>query len=211
MSDSQDVIRFQLAPGELKLSELAATLSQQLGRIPALAAAAVADPGALLSAAARSGAATARSLADFSVADVLAGVWRTHQRFAKYADPKRYPPGMESLVPVRAHHLTVTRKPYLEILVDGSRQGTIDFEVTVDLAVDSGVLVIKDGRFMRIEAGKGKVTATLKCEGVTVAERATREFRWKEGVSLGEEGIPIVAERRRAQPDTSARMVPAGS
>jgi hypothetical protein len=191
MSDSQDVVRFQLSAGELKLPKLAEVLSKQLGQIPALAASVVTNPGALVSTAARSGAEAARSLADFSVADVLAGAWRGHQRFRKYTDPRQYPPGTESLVPVKMHHLTVTKKPYLEIVVDSRSQGSIDFELTVDLAVEGGVLVIKDGRFMRIEGGKGKATATLKCEGVTVAERATRDFRWKESVSFGEEGIPI--------------------
>jgi hypothetical protein len=191
MSDGQDVIQFRLSAGELKMSELTEALSKKLALFPALATAAVTNPGAFLSASARSGVNTARTLADFSVADVLAGAWRTHDRFKKYTDTTQFPAGTETLVPIKTHHLTVTRKPYLEIFVDSRSQGSIDFELTVDLAVEGGVLVIKDGRFMRIEAGKGKATATLKCEGVTVAERATRDFRWKESVSFGEEGIPI--------------------
>jgi hypothetical protein len=191
MSDGQDVIQFRLSAGELKMSELTEALSKKLALFPALATAAVTNPGAFLSAAARSGVNTARTLADFSVADVLAGAWRTHDRFKKYTDTTQFPAGTETLVPIKTHHLTVTRKPYLEIFVDQGSQGTIDFELTVDLAVDGGTLVIKDKRFVRIEGGKGKLTATLKCEGVTVAQRVTREFRWKDAVSLGEEGIPI--------------------
>jgi hypothetical protein len=191
MSDGQDVIQFQLSPGELKVSELTGALSKKLRQIPAVVAAAVADPGAFLSAAVRSGVNTAGSLANFSVADVLAGAWRIHDRFKKYTETSQFPAGVETLVPLRTHHLTVTRNPYLEIFVDRGSQGTIDFELKVDLAVDAGTLVIKDKRFMRIEGGKGKLTATLKCEGVTVAQRVTREFRWKDAVSLGEEGIPI--------------------
>lgn len=189
MSEPDEMIRFRLAPGEVRTSELVEVLTTQLGRIPAVAAAAVANPGAFLSAAVRSGAETARGLADFSVADVLAAGWRTHHRFKEYTTSK-YPPGTESLVPIKTHKLTVTSKPYLEVFVDQRPQGTIDFELKVDLAVDAGVLVIRDKRLIRIEAGKGKVTTTLKCEGVTVAEGATRPFRWTGAVSLGE-GIPI--------------------
>jgi hypothetical protein len=132
-------------------------------------------------------------LASVPVGKVLVGGWKQHARFAKYADPVQFPPEKVSRVPLAAHHIKSTYKPYIELLVDSAPSGTVPLEVVVDLAVEGVILVIQSGCFKRIEAGKVRLTGTLKCAETTICERATRDFSCSAGIPLGEDGIPIAA------------------
>jgi hypothetical protein len=56
----------------------------------------------------------------------------------------------------------------------------------------AGTLVIQGGRIKRLEAGKCRVTGTLKCEKQAITERTSRDFSWSDGISFGE-GVSIAA------------------
>ena len=135
----------------------------------------------------------AEQVAKMPLATILVGAWKRHKKFAQYREPQS-PPDKISRVPVATHHITSTHRPYIDITVNGRSEGKVSFELELDVAVDTGILTIQNGRFMRIEGGRLKVTGKLKCEGVVVAEKASRDFAWSDGMVLGGgAGIPIDA------------------
>ena len=130
-------------------------------------------------------------LTDIPVTDVLVGGWKIHRQFAKYAAPG-FPKDKVSCIALSTHHIKSSYQPYIELIVDGVSAGRVDFAIELDVCLEAGTLVIQGGRFKRLEAGKCRVTGTLKCEGQTVTERTSRDFAWSEGISFGE-GVPIEA------------------
>ena len=187
-----ETTEFQLNAGELKPDALIETALKSLRSLPALAVVRAAVSPRFWLAAARTTPDLVVRLIHIQITDVLTGAWKTHRKLKKFADPKQYPPGTASTVPLATHHIKVNQKPYLEITVDGVPQGKIEFDLELDLAIDGGMLVIQDGRIMRLEAGKARLTGTVKCEGVVVVERASREYDWNAGISF-REGILISA------------------
>ena len=131
-------------------------------------------------------------LTDVPLADVLVGGWKVHRQFAKYTDPAKFPPDKVTCVALATHHIKASYQPYVELVVDGTPAGKVDFAIELDVSVEGGTLVIQGGRFKRLEAGKCRVTGTLKCEGQTITERTSRDFSWSEGISFGD-GVPIGA------------------
>lgn len=128
-------------------------------------------------------------LTDVPLTDVLVGAWKVHQQFAKYAKPE-FPKDKVCFVALATHHVKGSYEPYVEIEVDGAPAGTIKFGLELDICLEAGTLVIQAGRIKRLEAGRCRVTGTLKCEGRTVAERTSQDYAWSAGIPLGE-GVPI--------------------
>jgi len=192
MTSPIETTEFQLQAGELKLDPLIETVVKLLRSLPTLTEARAAVSPRFWLAAARSTPDLVGPLVHLQIADVLTGAWKVHRKLRKFADVKQYPPGTVSTVTLATHHIKVTQKPYLEIIVDGVPQGKIEFDFEVNLTIDAGVLIIQNGRIMRLEAAKARLTGTVKCAGVVVVERASREYDWTAGVSFNE-GVPLSA------------------
>ena len=192
MTSPIETTEFQLRLGEIKLDALSETVVKVLRSLPTLAVARAAVSPRFWLAAAKTAPDLVIRLVHVQVADVLTGAWKLHRKLKKFADAKQYPPGTASTVTLATHHIKVNQKPYLEITVDSVPQGKIEFDLELDLTIDAGVLIIQNGRIMRLEAAKAKLTGTVKCEGVVVVERASREYDWTAGVSFSE-GILISA------------------
>jgi hypothetical protein len=133
-----------------------------------------------------------KSLTDIPLADVLVGGWKVHGQFAKYADPAQFPPDKVSCVALATHHIKSSYDPSVELTVDGVSAGKIEFTIELDVCLEAGTLVIQAGKIKRLEAGKCRVTGTLKCEGQTVTQRTSRDLAWSGGIAFGD-GIPISA------------------
>lgn len=193
MTDPSDPFRFTFEPGELKLPEIVAAIQKVLLDLPDLTAMRAAVSPAFWASAAGDAVGMVRKLASVSLGEVLIGGWQQHARFAKYADPVKFPPDKVTRVPLADHDITSTYEPYIQLLVDGKPAGRIPLEVGVKLTVEGAVLVIQGGRFMRVEAGRARLTGSLKCAKTTICERATRDFTWPKGLSFGDEGVRIAA------------------
>jgi hypothetical protein len=192
MSDPTDDFSFRFEPGEFDLPALVTAIRKLLLDLPDLSALHAAASPAFWVSTATEGAQMVRKLVHVSIADVLTGGWNQHARFAKYTDPQ-FPPEKVSRVPLATHHIKSTYKPYIELLVDGKTSGTIPLTLEVDLVVEGVILVIQGGRFMRVEAGRTRLTGALKCAESKVCERSTRDFAWPTGFSFGRQGIRITA------------------
>jgi hypothetical protein len=191
MSDPMDPLRFRFEAGELNLSALIEIIRKLLLGLPDLAVLrAAASPGFWVSTS-RELAGMVRNLANVSVGDALTGGWQQHVRFAQYTDPKAFPPEKVSKVPLASHHIKSTYKPHIDILVDGAASGAIPLELSLDLLLEGAILVIQNGRFMRLDAGRARVTAALQLADATICKLCTRDYDWAKGVSFGERGVPI--------------------
>jgi hypothetical protein len=131
-------------------------------------------------------------LTDVPLADVLVGGWKIHKQFAKYSDPARFPPDKVSCVALSTHHIKSSYEPYVELIMNGAPAGKVEFALELDVCLEAGTLVIQGGRIKRLEAGKCRVTGTLKCEKQAITERTSRDFSWSDGISFGE-GVSIAA------------------
>jgi hypothetical protein len=141
----------------------------------------------------------AERVTDIPLADVLIGAWQTERRFAKYHDLEKFPPGSISVVPLATHRITSTHKPYVEISVAGKSLGRIPFVIELQITVESLDVVIQDARFMRIEAGRARVSGSLKCADQIILEKSSKDFAWDDGISLGA-GVPIPTSAKKPVP-----------
>ncbi len=191
MNTVMEPLRYRIDQGELKLPDWMKAVRKEITGMSALdVARAAVSPGFWITLANRTPD-LLKSLIDVPVADILVGAWKTHKKFAKFRKGQ-FPADKINLLPLSTHHIKASRSPYIELFLDGKSAGKIPFELALDITVDAGVVVIQDGMIKRVDAGKAKVVGTLKCAGEVVAERASREFTWSDGVSFGE-GIPITA------------------
>ncbi|MGH7516745.1 MAG: hypothetical protein ACREOC_04645 [Gemmatimonadales bacterium] len=192
MNGSPDSLRFRFDPADLRpadLIEAARSVMVELKPLDVLRAGT--SPGFWIGAA-RSTVDLVKHLVDVPLADVLVGAWKTHQRFAKYTDPKQFPPDRISVVPLWTHRIKSTHDPYIELFVDGEPAGRIPFQLELEVTVEAGTLVIQNARFKRVEAGRARMTGTLKCAGQVISQRTSRDFAWTDAVSFGD-GVPIGA------------------
>jgi hypothetical protein len=191
MSDAMEPLRFHIDQGELMLPDWMKAVRKEIsGMSPLDVARAVVSPGFWISLANRTPD-LLRSLIDVPLADILVGAWKTNRKFSKYKKGK-LPADKISVLSLSTHHIKASRSPYIELFLDGKPAGKIPFELILDITVEAGVVVIQDGMITRLDPGKAKVVGTLKCAGEVVAERASREFTWSDGITFGE-GIPIAA------------------
>lgn len=183
-------LEFGMDKGDLKVAPLIKVMGDLLARTVTLDWTTSLSPG-FWGRVARDSLEMAREVARVSLADVLVGAWKTHKKFKPYTDPVKYPPEKVSRVPVQSHKISSKHRPYIDIMIDGQSKGRIPFELELELTVDTGVAVVRGGRIMAIEGGRAKATGRLKCDGVLVGEKASREFAWKDSVALGQGGIAI--------------------
>jgi hypothetical protein len=186
-----DAFNFSFEPSELNLPALVDAIRKLLLGLPDLTALRAAASPAFWLSTATEVAGMARNLATISMADLLTGAWKQHDRFAKYTDKAQFPRDKVSRIPLATHHIKSTYEPYIQLFVDGDPSGRIPLKLEADVAVEGVILVVQDGRFMRVEAGRARLTGSLKCAETKVCEQSTRDFAWSAGFPFGEQGILI--------------------
>ena len=120
---------------------------------------------------------------------ILAEAWRAYAPFLKYCDPAKYPPGDTAEVELESHTVRSSLRPFIEVVVDGKRVGRIDFQIEVEVRLDAAILVIRDGRFMELRAGRSTFAGTFALEEVILA-RTEKRFPLPGSIPFGD-GIPI--------------------
>jgi hypothetical protein len=79
-------------------------------------------------------------------------------------------PGAEAVVPLADHTLTSAYSPAVDIVVDAATVTSIPFRVVLATTIEGGLLVIRGGRMVAVRAGRVRLSASLACEGVRIAE-----------------------------------------
>lgn len=134
--------------------------------------------------------------------DVLAQGWRTFDECRGFCDPALHPPGEVAALELAEHRVAWSCAPTVEVRADGpAGEGVpvaeLAFRVEAEVGVHGGVLVIQDGRFIRLDTGELEVRGSLFVEGFIVASHETT-VKVPGSLRFGEAGIAICLERPAA-------------
>jgi len=130
--------------------------------------------------------AKAGGLLDVGLLDVFRWAWNKNRELERYRDRAKYPPHKPFSVPLAEHKIKSSHKPHLEIRIDGTKKGQIDFAVEIEIAVKGMALEIRDGRIRKIHTGECKAKGTFSCEGLKLVERESRTLELPGTLDLGE-------------------------
>jgi hypothetical protein len=110
-------------------------------------------------------------LLDLDIGDVLVSGWRKYGSLREAARHTLAAPGSEEVVILATHRIVATFRPCVDLLVDGVKVNTFEFELTLVLDLDGLVAVVRDGRLEALRGGDCVLTATLSLEGGQLARR----------------------------------------
>jgi hypothetical protein len=116
-------------------------------------------------------AAAAHGLVDLDLADMMAAGWRKQGELADAVERTAANPHNPEVVELASQRITSTHRPYVDVVVDGARVATINFELDVEFLVKTLVATVRGGRVVGVSAGSCQVTATLAAEGIQLATR----------------------------------------
>jgi hypothetical protein len=113
---------------------------------------------------------------DIRLGDVLATVWNTRRDLVKFRDRNKYPPDeLEELV-LGKQRVERTLKPRIEILVDDQKRAEVEFEIELELTIETVMLQIRDAKILGARTGSCEGKATLKCGKAILPSPKPRKF-----------------------------------
>jgi hypothetical protein len=130
-------------------------------------------------------------LLNISLPHIMVGAWNKHRMLVKYSDKERYGTDETIMAPLTEHTIKSVHKPYLEIYINDTLVGKVDFSVTVALTIKGLTLKIRNGKIMEILAGSCVGKGTIKCEGIVILEKKSQAIPLPGSIKLGE-GIPVM-------------------
>jgi hypothetical protein len=134
--------------------------------------------------------AEAGGLLDIRLLDVMRWAWKKGFELEAYRDTERYPPDKTFSVPLVEHKITSTHSPHVDIQMNGEKVGSINFSVTIEIAIKAMTLEIQNARIKKIHAGDCKVGGKFLCEGLLLAGRESKPLNLPGTIDLGE-GLKI--------------------
>ena len=137
-------------------------------------------------------------LLSLDLVDVLMTAWRKHAALVAAARRTAAAPGSSEVVDMASHHITVTQRPYIDLLCDEVRVGRVQLELRLDFTVAGLVAVVRAGCLVAVQAGHCTVTATLIIESEQVATRSAH-LDLPLAVRLGA-GIPLLPDHEPSAP-----------
>jgi len=157
-------------------------LAGKLARLPGLAAGAL--KGELANAFAQ--------ILDINVVDLLCGGWSKLKELQSYRDQAQHPPNEVALLALGDHSITSTHRPSIRVLVSGAELAKLDFDLTVELAVEAAQLKIRSGRILALISGDFAMRGAIALDGVNLLSKESEKFQIPGEIGLGE-GIEIPA------------------
>jgi hypothetical protein len=131
---------------------------------------------------------------DIRLTDVLTAAWRDYEAVAECADPAKHPPDETISLPMVDHSIERSLRPCLEVVIGARPPIRIAFEIACGLELKGVVLKIQDAAIRAIRIGSCRIKGSVKCEGATLIERATKELDLPGRIVLPH-GIPIAPPR----------------
>jgi hypothetical protein len=119
-------------------------------------------------------AAAAHGLVDLDLGDMMAAGWRKQGELADAVERTAANPGNREVVVLATQRITSTHRPFIDVIVDGARMATINFQLDVEFLVKALVATVQGGQVVGLSSGSGKVTATLAAEGIQLATQSAR-------------------------------------
>lgn len=140
----------------------------------------------------------AADLLNLDLVDVLMTAWRKHAAVVAAARRTTAVPGSSEVLDLATHHVTVTQRPYIDLLCDDVRVGRVQLELRLDFTVAGLVAVVRAGCLVAVQAGHCTIAATLLIENEQVATRSAH-LDLPLAVRLGV-GIPLLPDHEPAAP-----------
>ena len=113
------------------------------------------------------------ALLNIPLRDIIERAWNEGGLFKNYLDPEKYDPDESISIVLKNHDVTSSHEPKIDVLLNGDKIDSIDFQLDLTLTIEGVILHIKGGRIREIQAGRIKGSATLKCENLILFTRET--------------------------------------
>jgi len=131
---------------------------------------------------------------DIRLTDLLASAWKDYQELTECADPTKHPADETISLPLVDHSIETSLRPCLDVTIGPQPPIRIEFEITCGLDLKGLVLKIQDAAIQAIRVGSCRAKASVKCAGITLIQRETKELDLPGRIVLPR-GIPIEAPR----------------
>src|SRR6516164_7365285 len=122
---------------------------------------------------------------DMRLTDMLAAAWKDYQALLDCADPSKHTAEETINLPMVDHRIETTLKPCLEIVVGERQPIRLTFEIACELELKGLVAKVQDARVHALRIGSCRAKGSVKCEGVLLIKRETRELDLPGRIVLG--------------------------
>lgn len=144
---------------------------------------------------------------DIRLTDILATAWKDYQALLDCADPAKHKADETVSLPMVDHRIETTLSPCLEIVVGEREPIRLTFEIACVLELKGLVLKVQDATIRALRIGSCRGQAVVKCEGISLIKRETREIDLPGRIVLAR-GIPIKRPAVRNAEKTADRWRP---
>jgi hypothetical protein len=127
---------------------------------------------------------------DIRLTDILAAAWKDYQALLDCADPSKHTAEETISLPVVDHRIETTLKPCLEIVVGERQPIRLTFEIACELELKGLIAIVQNASIRALRLASCRAKGSVKCEGVLLIKRETRELDLPGRIVLGQ-GIPI--------------------
>jgi hypothetical protein len=110
-------------------------------------------------------------LVDLDFVDILLAGWRKHTTLMQAARSSLAAPDTREVVDLATHHITSVHRPYVELLVDGTSVGKVNFETHLEFVVKALVATVANGSLTDLHCGDCNLVVSLACEGIQLVKR----------------------------------------
>ena len=148
-----------------------------------------------------------KELNDLSIFHLLANAWLKYDGFRAYCKEPEHPPTTRYVVPLFKHTVSSKHRPVIELRLDGTPAGKVNFEVEFSIEFEEVSVVIQNKRFMAVEMGSAQAKGTIKCEGTQILEHKLEKIKLPGEKSFGD-GYLIDPLSSAGAPRRSEREVP---
>jgi hypothetical protein len=130
--------------------------------------------GSALRAVNRELATAANGLIELDLGDALVSGWRKYSDLTRAAERTLAVPGSQEVVVLASHRVIWTNRPHIDLLVDGKKITTIDFELQMVFDVHGVIAVVRLGELVALRSGDCTIAARLTVEGQPLAQHQAR-------------------------------------
>jgi len=129
---------------------------------------------------------TADTLFHMSLLDILIGGWKSFKEVAQALDESRQKPD-EALIKVLVSHTIISEHhPYIELLLNETQMGKIEFDVNAEFDVEALALKIENGHIVEIKSGSCVGSIKLAFKGETLTQMKTGRIDLPGSLDLGD-------------------------
>ena len=125
-----------------------------------------------------------------NVMDILLNSWNKAKILPQYLDKKKYPPEETIHVSLADHTIRSEHQPYIELVVNNKSIAKINFNVKLEILLQSTKLKIQDGKIKAVLTGSCGGKGSITCEGFEIVEKKLKSISLPGAIHLGD-GIAI--------------------